>query len=74
MSNETPKDDNLKKQLAPNPMREVASALKSFNENWLMHLEIVEYQSKMIKARYDAAIAQGFTEAQALQICTQPWN
>lgn len=52
----------------------IVSAFKTFNENWLMHLEIWDHQAKVSKAKYDAAIMRGFTPDQALDICTKSWS
>jgi hypothetical protein len=53
---------------------EIVNAFKAINDNWMMHLEIYNHQAKVAKAKYDAAIVQGFTELQALQICHKTWE
>lgn len=60
--------------VAPNPMAAMAGYIKRACDNWLMQLELIDFQSKIVKARYDAALAQGFTEKQALEICTKNWE
>jgi len=51
-----------------------AHALKSLNDGFDMQVEVIGYKARICKARYDAAIAQGFTPAEALDICTKDWS
>lgn len=53
---------------------EIVNAFKTINDNWMMHLEIYNQQAKVAKAKFDAAVAQGFSELQALQICHKTWE
>jgi hypothetical protein len=53
--------------------KKVLAGIKNVYDSWMVQLEIYEYKSKICKAKYDAAIAQGFTEEQALEICTKEW-
>lgn len=52
----------------------IVQSLKNIEKNWLVMLEIYNQQAKTARAKYDAALAQGFTDAQALYLCHQAWN
>ncbi len=71
-------DDKKFDTSPPDPMLEARKSIMSVfakqNANWLFELEMINQQAKYSKARYDAAIAQGFTETQALEICTKHWS
>lgn len=50
---------------------EFAVAVKHMKENAPAMLELIEYQAKMWKKRYSELRKNGFTEDQALKLCTQ---
>lgn len=54
--------------------KKLIAAFKTVAENWLVHLEIWDFQARSMKAKYDAAIANGFTPEQALEICNKTWS
>lgn len=61
----------------PVPVPNGAALIKSIqnlNENWLVMLELYEHQARVIKVKYDLAIALGFSEPQALHLCNQSWS
>jgi hypothetical protein len=50
------------------------AALKNIKDNWPATLELIALQAMSLKAKYDEALTQGFTEAQALELCTKRWE
>ena len=52
----------------------VLNFFKEEADNWMFKLEFLDYQAKLAKAKYDAAIANGFNEVQALTMSTQNWS
>lgn len=50
------------------------AAIKQLKTNWPATLELIAHQALSCKAKYDEALAQGFTEAQALELCTKRWE
>lgn len=57
-------DDNK-----PNPQVVLAQAIKSMRENLPAMLEHIELQAVMTFRKYNALRKQGFTDAQALELC-----
>jgi hypothetical protein len=49
----------------------LAQTVKSLQENLIAMLEYEEYRAKIIRHKYLKYIEQGFTEAQALELCTR---
>jgi hypothetical protein len=52
----------------------LACAIKSLKDNFLIQSEIIDHKALVCKTKYDAAINKGFTEAQALELCTKEWE
>lgn len=50
------------------------AAIKQLKENWPATLELIVLQAMSCRARYDEALLQGFTEAQALELCVKRWE
>lgn len=50
------------------------AAIKQLRENWPATLEFIALQAMSCKAKYDEALVQGFTESQALELCTKRWE
>lgn len=50
------------------------AALKDLQKNVEVRLELFEHQSTMLRARYNLCIDKGFTDTQALFLCTQDWG
>lgn len=48
---------------------EVKEALRNIRSNLQLHLEYIQITAKMHKTKYDALIKEGFTDAQALELC-----
>jgi len=44
------------------------------DKNFLLRVEMINYQSKEIRVKYEACLAQGFSEAQAIFLSTQHWT
>lgn len=59
--------DNL--TLLTGPVDKQRAALEELKRNLPSHIEFLGIQAQMIRAKYQALIAQGFTEAQALELC-----
>lgn len=49
--------------------QEFSAALSDMLQNWPMQLELIAYQAKETRARYHAYVKEGFTEAQAIELC-----
>jgi len=49
--------------------REVKDALESLKLNMQFLIENERLQAEIKKAKYDALVLQGFTEAQAIELC-----
>lgn len=49
----------------------LAQMLKKARENWPYELELIAFQAQMAWARYQALKKVGFTQSEALQICTK---
>jgi len=54
-----------------NMLVKVAQEIKRMREQWVHRLELIKWQSKLCKARYDALRAEGFEAAEALALCTK---
>jgi hypothetical protein len=52
----------------------LAKSIQTIRDNFLMTMEVHEVQARAIRSKYENAIAQGFTEAQAMFLCTQEWK
>ena len=50
---------------------ELAVLVKGLRDNILAHVELGELNAKIWHARYVALVKQGFSEDQALQLCTK---
>lgn len=48
--------------------------IKSLQANWPAQSEILAHKALVCKTKFDEAVAKGFTEAQALEICTKDWS
>lgn len=59
--------DNL--TLLTGPVDKQRAALEELKRNLPSHIEFLGIQAQMIRAKYQALIAQGLTEAQALELC-----
>jgi hypothetical protein len=44
-------------------------AIRAIKAGWADHLEFLAIEAQMIRAKYLSLIKEGFTEAQALQLC-----
>jgi len=59
--------DNL--TVLTGPINKQRAALEELKRSLPIHIEALEIQAQMIRAKYQALVAQGFTEAQALELC-----
>lgn len=50
---------------------ELAMLVKGLRDNVLAHIELGELNARIWYARYAALVKQGFSEDQALQLCTK---
>lgn len=48
-----------------------AMAVKDIRDNILAHVEFAQLNARIWRARYEELIEQGFTEEQALLLCTR---
>lgn len=51
------------------PVDKQRAALEELKRNLPIHIEFLAIQAQTIRAKYQALVAQGFTEAQALELC-----
>jgi hypothetical protein len=51
------------------PIDKQRAALEELKRNLPTHIEFLSIHAQMIRAKYQALVAQGFTEAQALELC-----
>jgi hypothetical protein len=49
----------------------MAQAIKAAFDEWPARLELVAYQAKLARARFQALRKEGFDVGQALQLCTK---
>jgi len=47
----------------------LAQLVKDMRDNIAAHIEINQLQARITRAKYIALVKEGFTEAQALQLC-----
>lgn len=59
--------DNL--TVLTGPIDKQRAALEELKRSLPVHIEILAISAQMIRAKYQALVAQGFTEAQALELC-----
>lgn len=53
----------------------VAEALKGLREvNWHVMKDLIAFQAKKYRLRYDALVKEGFAETQAMYIMMQDWS
>jgi hypothetical protein len=52
----------------------VRTALQGLRSRWPMHLDMISWQAKVAKAKFDAARREGFDVAHALQLCVKNWE
>lgn len=52
----------------------MANLLRVLKDGWLMQTEIIDHKALVCKAKFDSAVAKGFTDQQALEICTKEWT
>lgn len=48
---------------------EMAKQLKNIRENLPAHIDLMLLDAKMTRVRFMALVTEGFTEAQALELC-----
>lgn len=48
-----------------------ARALRTLQSQWLYRKELIAYEAKVTKARFDALRAEGFDYVAALALCTK---
>lgn len=46
-----------------------AQMIQYLKDNWVAHLESTALGARMTRARYLALVKEGFTEAQAIELC-----
>ena len=49
----------------------LAQAIKGLTDNWAAQVEFARLRAKLMRVRYQALVAEGFTEAQALELCKE---
>lgn len=59
--------DNL--TVLTGPVDKQRADLEALKRNLDVHIEVLAVSAKIIRAKYQALVAQGFTEAQALELC-----
>jgi hypothetical protein len=48
--------------------------VQALETGWQSRRELLLYQSKVLKAKYEHCVEQGFSEQQALALCIQEWG
>lgn len=74
--NNPPTPTNPQQPLNTNPLahgKDLLALIKNVNKDWDTLVELSDHQARIIKQKYESALAAGFTEVQALQVCTQLW-
>lgn len=70
MNNEAPKQ--------PNPTevagKAILEGIRKAQGQILVMQEVYDYQAKMIFMKFESAKSAGFSELQALEICTREWK
>lgn len=69
-----PQGQNVPKTEAQKSGALLAGALKALGENWLMQTELIAHKARVCFTKYEAAKAEGFTDREALDICTRTWD
>lgn len=46
-----------------------AQAIRQITENWAAHMEGITLGARLTRAKYLALLKEGFTEAQAIELC-----
>lgn len=49
----------------------IAKALRAIEENWAPQMQLIAMQARIVRARYDALLKAGFSEPQALELCSK---
>jgi hypothetical protein len=52
----------------------IRAALQGLRERWPAQLELIGWQAKVAKAKFDAARREGFEVSHALQLCVKQWE
>jgi hypothetical protein len=72
---ERPNNDGAK-PIDTNPLAnggQLLTLIANVRKDWDTVVELTEHQGKMIYAKFEAAKLAGFSEMQALEVCTKPW-
>lgn len=59
--------DNL--TVLTGPVDKQRAELEALKRGLSVHIEFLTIHAQIIRAKYQALVAQGFTEAQALELC-----
>ena len=73
---ETPNRPNNDGIINTDPLKDgsqLLALISNVQKDWYTVMELVNHQGKLIHAKFESAKAAGFTEQQALQVCTQAW-
>ena len=64
-------DEKLKVIKFPEQLSELQKALVVLRQNLNMMIEYEEIRAKIIRAKYNFLIAEGFTKEEALELCKE---
>jgi hypothetical protein len=53
---------------------EIIEIVRKLSSNMAARAELLNHQTVVIRARYNLLVDKGFTEEQALYLCTQDWG
>ena len=53
---------------------DMIKVLKQLQSNFETRIEVFDHQTVVLRVRYNLLIDRGFTDAQALYLCTQDWT